>query len=121
MKIDRKKLAELATIRLYVEQDHIPVRRNALASGDDAEDKAYEDAILERLDAGDVWAWAQVEVRASYADVDGADYLGACSYEDEDDFRQPGGYFDDMRERALDQLALELETAWKDIGAVLED
>jgi hypothetical protein len=120
VRIDRKRLAELAAVRVYVDVDSTPVRGNALASGDDPADRECEDSILERLENGDVWAWAYVEVRASYAGVDGADYLGCCSYEDEADFRRPGGYFDDMREEALEQLALELESILEDIGAVLE-
>ena len=76
------------TIRLYATQeDDCPVRGNALASGDDAYDKKVEDEILERLDNGDVWAWAVVEVRAGYGDLSASDYLGACSYESEKDFR----------------------------------
>jgi hypothetical protein len=34
----------------------------------------------------------------------GDDYLGCCSYESEEDFRAPGGYFDDMKRAALDEL-----------------
>lgn len=49
MKIDRKKLEGLATIRLYCTPEHVAVRGNAMASGDDAEDKKAEDWILAEL------------------------------------------------------------------------
>lgn len=71
------------------------------ASGDDAQDRADEQAIIDRVNSGDVWAWASVRVHA-YATIDGVQYegvstwLGACSYADESDFCTPGSYFDDL-------------------------
>ena len=43
------------TIEVTAAQDDIPVRGNAMASGDDATDRECEDDILTRLDSGDVW------------------------------------------------------------------
>ncbi len=95
------------TYRIEVTQDDTPVRGNALASGDDAEDKACEDAILARLDSGDVWAWALVVVVAELAGFRGTDSLGACSYTSEADFRA-SDYFDMMREQARGDLMREI-------------
>jgi hypothetical protein len=53
------------TFTIHAEVDETPVRGNALASGDDAADREYEDEILARLRDDDVWAWACVEVRES--------------------------------------------------------
>lgn len=80
-------------------QDDIPVRGNAMASGDPKADKRCEDEILRRLDNGDVWAWAYVTVRASVT-VDGTEFwgaagLGGCSYQDEKEFRMDP-YFSDL-------------------------
>ena len=97
------------TYRIEVEQDDVEVRGNALASGDDAEDKACEDEILERLNRGDVWAWASVCVVAECEGFEGRDYLGCCCYDDEEDFKQPGGYYDDMKKRARADLLTELK------------
>lgn len=99
------------TFKLRVEQDDTPVRSNAMASGDDAADKAYENRILRRLDAGDVWAWAWVEVTAECEGFTGSDGLGGCTYKDEADFRRPGGYYDDMKRVALDNLRAALKDA----------
>lgn len=95
--------------------DDIDVRGNALASGDDAADKAYEDEILARLDNGDVWAWASVEVEATIT-IDGhtftgSDYLGGCSYADAEGFVAEGGYYQDMKAGALDRLRETLRSA----------
>lgn len=97
------------------EQDDMPVRGNALASGDDKVDKECEDGIIRRLGAGDIWAWAQVKVTAS-VDLDGRTfsgraYLGGCSYKDEADFRQPGWYYDDMCKEAREDLIVKLKEA----------
>jgi hypothetical protein len=109
-----KKIEELAdTIsipedeveyRVFASMEEIAVRGNVLASGDDAADKACEDEIIRRLEQGDVWAWASVNVRAIWRGFQGNDYLGGCSYKNEDDFTQPGGYYDDMKEEALADL-----------------
>lgn len=99
------------TYTLDVQPEDIPVRGNALASGDDEEDRRAEDEIIERLEAGDVWAWASVVVRAEWNGFVGRDYLGGCSYANEDDFKAPGGYYDDMKQQALDDLHREVRSA----------
>ena len=110
MPVKPRKLTE-ADVCFYViaEQDHMPVRGNALASGDDEEDRKYEDEILTRLDSGDVWAWAAVTVEARYHGLVGVDHLGCCSYRDEADFRKPGDYFDDMKREALADLQRQID------------
>ena len=92
-------------IELFIQPEEIPVRENALASGDDAEDREMEDSILSRLDAGEDWAWCSVTVRVTlpcgrFAE----DHLGCCSYDDERDFRA-GGYFEDMVSNCMEELA----------------
>lgn len=124
MSIDRKKLRArleaLAYFDLSVSQDDQDVRGNALASGDDAEDKRVEDAIIERLDNGDVWAWAHVIVSASFNDFVGSDSLGCCSYEDADDFKGDG-YYADMKDAALDELTASVAEALEELGATIAD
>jgi len=95
---------------LIVEYEQIPVRGNAMASGDDAADKAYEDEIIERLERGDVWAWAAVEVRCTHipSGIHASDYLGGCSYRDEEDFKANGDY-ESMREDAYDECRAEIK------------
>jgi len=91
-------------IRLKADPEFIPVEGNALASGDDAFDRKVEEGILHRLEQEDVWAWAAVTVTVSWGPFLASDHLGCCSYADEEDFCQPGGYFDDMIDEALDEL-----------------
>jgi hypothetical protein len=103
---NQKPIMKLANrIEIYTQPEEIPVRGNALASGDDAEDRAIEDSILSRLEAGDEWAWCMVTVRVTlpcgrFAE----DHLGCCSYDDERDFRA-GGYFEDMVSNCMEALA----------------
>lgn len=120
MKIDREKLKKLCEIRLLAEQDEMSVRGNAMASGDDAEDKRVEDEIIKRLDDGDIWAWAAVTVRAEYAGLVGEDHLGGCSYKDAAQFKEPGDYYDDMIDTAVEELAKALEHANTKIGNLVE-
>jgi len=84
------------------------------ASGDDKADKEMVEWINFRLDRGDVWAWFSAKVTATItlpdgSTIEGVDYLGGCSYKDEADFTQQGGYYDDMKVNALDDLQRELE------------
>jgi len=97
-----KEMEDRYNVRLIATQDDTPVRGNALASGDDEEDRKYENLILARLDNGDVWAWAQVEVQATLPDGrTGSAYLGGCCYEDEQDFKTDNPYYEDMVREAI--------------------
>jgi hypothetical protein len=88
---------------IVVEQDDMPVHGNAIDSGDAKADKEIEDEILARLDRGDTWAWAQVDVRAECGGQTGHAYLGGCSYQDENDFKR-GGYLPQLQEEAREDL-----------------
>ena len=96
------------TFHVVCEPEDMPVRGNAMASGDDALDREVEDEILARLGAGDVWAWCSVRVEAVFVvgtvPYKGEACLGGCSYESEEDFTAPGGYYDDLCNEALADL-----------------
>lgn len=80
------------------------VEGNALASGDETEDKIAEFQVLERLRRGDLWAWCTVRVvaRVDGIDIIGENYLGCCSYADEADFK--ADIYEDMCAEALEDL-----------------
>ena len=99
-------------IDVIAEFDHIPVRGNAIYSGDDAFDRKVEDEIISRINNGDVWAWASVEVKVTWETFEASDYSGCCMYDDENDFIQNSGYYDDMVEFALDDLNRQIEDNW---------
>ena len=83
-------------IQIIPHPEHLPIRGHCMASGDPVMDEAVANGIERRLIAGDIWAWCCVEVRATTADGwTKSEFLGCCSYKDEEDFRK-GGYFDDM-------------------------
>lgn len=56
------------------------------------------------LHDGDVWGWCAVKVTGRWNGLEASDHLGACSYMDENDFKTPGGYYDDMRANVLKEL-----------------
>lgn len=107
-------------VTISAEPDDLPVRGNAMASGDADADREVEDEILARLDRGDAWAWASVRVRATWTAPSGRTYhgdahLGGCSYADEADFRT-GGYYEQMVEEALDDLNASLADLRADLA-----
>lgn len=97
---------------IEAQSEWIPVRGNAQASGDAADDRAVEDAIIARLNAGDEWAWCCVVVTARWNGFEGTDTLGCCSYESEADFKRTGGYYDDMKIEAHKRLCDAIEDAY---------
>lgn len=92
------------TITVYAEVDELPIEGNAMASGDNEADREAEQWIRDQLDQGNIWAWAAVTVTVAWEGFEASDHLGACSYKSEEDFREPGGYFDQMVNEALDEL-----------------
>lgn len=100
----RKLRAEEVSFTVECIAEETPVHGNAMASGDPAADREVEDWIRRELDTGNLWAWCTVRVTAHWRGLQGVDHLGCCSYRNEAEFRAPGGYFEDMKDRALDDL-----------------
>lgn len=83
-------------------------------------DEDDEEFIRQELANGNDWAWCKVRVTAQWIAPDGTtfeghDYLGGCSYRSEEDFKQPGGYYDDMKKEAYADLQKAVEAATKDL------
>ena len=78
------------------------------ALGDDEEDAATCKKIREDMQHNE-YAWCCIEVRCYYqGEIFGNDFLGGCSYESQKGFME-GGYYEDMKDRALEELCAELE------------
>lgn len=120
MATPRKLTRDEVMFILSIEPEDAPVRGNALASGDDAADRACEDEIIARLDSGDNWAWCTVAVTARWASVAATEYLGCCSYADEKDFRQEGGYYEQLCDGALDRLNADIAARAAEIERLTE-
>jgi hypothetical protein len=96
-------MSDKIVITLHIEEEDIPVVGNALASEDDAQNKACEAEILERLRNGDQWAWCFVIVEARCGSFLGRAVLGGCSYKDEADFKADGCWAD-LKHEAIAEL-----------------
>lgn len=67
--------------------------------------------IRDELESGNEWAWFVAKVTATHPDIpdlEGVDYLGACSYTSAEDFKTPGGYYDYMKEEAARDLLAKI-------------
>lgn len=104
-----------------IPEDEIEGPEGFFASGDDAADRELVAAMLRRLRDGDIWAWFTAHVRVTFDGLTSDQYLGACSYENEADFRRDGfqvtaadgtvssaGYFSDMVSEAIDDLNAQI-------------
>lgn len=106
-------------IRVTAYLEDIPVRGNAVCSGDEDFDQQVESEILERLEQDDVWAWATVCVTAEWEGLKEVECLGCCCYADEEEFRQEGGYFDDMVEEAITNLNTRLRNLYEKMSVLV--
>ena len=73
-----------------------------------ADHSKYIKEIDRRLDMDDIWAWASVEIVASFKGVEGSDHLGGCSYINKDDFVKNSMYYEDMKATAREELLSKL-------------
>lgn len=103
-----RKLTE-KDVKFFIscEEEYALVRGNAIASGNDEEDAEVEKTIIDDYNNGNSWAWCCVKVTAKWNGFEASDYLGCCSYKNEDDFKI-GGYYEQMKAEALEQLNNEL-------------
>lgn len=101
------------SFRIEREED-VPVRGNALASGDDEQDRKAEDEILERLERDDILAWCTAIVTArvvgEHHAFQGTATLGCCSYVTEDELKRDVFEHYDLKGEALDDLRRDLQT-----------
>jgi len=94
-------------------------------SGDAEQDARLEKKIREELEWSE-WAWCTVKVTASWGGFEGSAYLGAVSILDEKDperyFRETHGYFEDLKDEAIEDLKAEIEAAgWELDPAGVQD
>ena len=105
---DKDKLIEYlrknVSVEVTAEEEDMPIRGNACAI-DEETDKAMEDRIIADYNSGNIWAWCCVKVTVSTAYFKGVSYLGGCSYESGKDFVENSGYYQDMVDEALSDMA----------------
>ena len=101
-----QKIIKTGDIRIECLPENIAVRGNALASGDDDEDRKEEDRILSELEWNQ-WAWCIVKVSIEYCGITEHEYLGGCCYESEKQFREDGS-FDDLVEECATTIYLKM-------------
>lgn len=90
-------------VELTIDTDeHGP--EGCFATDEPDKDEELVREIRERVASGDVWAWCTVTVEARWNGFVGTDVLGGCSYKDEADFKEEGGYYQQMVAEALDEL-----------------
>ena len=104
------------SVMLEIRESDVPIRGNAMVSGNSKYDRKVENEIIERLDNGDIYAWfdakVTVEIEVNGVKFEGYDILGACSYTGLKQFLESGGYYDDMVQTALDNALSELREAF---------
>ncbi|KKN21621.1 hypothetical protein LCGC14_0923630 [marine sediment metagenome] len=90
-------------IEIILHEEHMQIEGNAVDSGDADFDTVLNNAIAERLNNGELWIWCTVEVKVTIDGFTANDYLGCCSYDNEQEFKA-GGYYDDMVETCKEDI-----------------
>ena len=98
----RKLTESEVEFKVEITPSDVPVRGNALVSGDDDLDKEAEDEIIAALDAGDFTMWCDVVVTATWGEISEFVSVGACSYLTESDLMQE--LIPELRDEALHEL-----------------
>lgn len=109
MRVNRARLRELVEITLDCEEEDTDYREGHFEREDGSNDDELCDWIREQLQMGNRWAWCTAHVVVKYKGLRGDDWLGACSYASEADFKDGGGYYESMVGDALDELAKQIE------------
>lgn len=95
------------TYTVTIEPEETSDVRGAFGYDTEAENKAAEDAIIERLERGDLEAWCCVKVTATVGDFEGVAYLGCCTLDDKYTAEQCAEAHG-MKEEALEDLIANL-------------
>ncbi len=95
-------------IEIILHDEHIPIEGNAIDSGDADFDNKVNANIIERLNMGQLWAWCTVEVKVTIEGFTANNYLGCCSYDNEQEFKA-GGYYDNMVETCKEDIQNQRE------------
>ena len=99
-------LHEHAEIEIEALPEHASIDGNCSALDEEANKEAAR-WVRQELDNGNQWAWCVAKVTVSYQEVEASSYLGCCSYKSQEDF-MIGGYYVDMLQEAIEELASNL-------------
>ncbi len=116
----RKLTENDVTFTVLCEPEDIEIEGNCSAI-DEETDRAQEKWVRNQLRSGNTWAWCSVKVTASWKDFESSEYLGGCSYRSEEEFTEPGGYYDDLKAEALEQLNRQIEWYYSGLTELVED
>jgi hypothetical protein len=103
-------------VTLETLHEDMPIR-DCFDSGDPVLDEKDAVRIEKDYNDGNNWAWCCAKVTVRWNGFTGEDYLGGCNYDSEEQFKEAGGYYDDMKESALAELNNELETTYNTLLA----
>lgn len=103
MRLRELKSDEVSFTVKVEEECCVPVKGNAIDSGDEDFDRNVENEILDRLRRGDSFAWCSILVTAEWNGHKGIASLGCCSLEGESDVETTINDHG-MRDEALDDL-----------------
>lgn len=100
----RKLTVKDVTVTVRCEEEDSGPRSHLFTGEDEEVDEEACSEIEQRLNRGDLWAWCCAVIEVSFGPFKEVATLGCCSYDNEEDFRNNSGYFDDMMKEAIEQL-----------------
>lgn len=95
------------TITLEAETEH-DNPKDHFDSGDKDDDAKMVKEIWKDYESGNNWAWCCAKVTVTCGALKSEQYLGCCSFKNEEDFKE-SGYYEQMISEALDELNAQLD------------
>ena len=99
-------------VETFCEEEHIPIVGNAIDSGDKTFDNKVCLDILRDRHSGNSWAWCIGCVTVSFHCFKHTEYLGACSYDNSQDFKDCLYHYE-MVMTGLEEINIQIQTAAK--------
>ena len=114
MEMIKKLTVDDVSVRLYAaDEDRAPYE--AMQPASSAESEQFAQAVKSMKDQSPVWGWCVVIVHVVWGPFEAKQYMGECSYESADDFKENSGYYDDMVKEALSEINADIQAVLVDL------
>lgn len=110
MKTKKLQLQDIQFTIEALEEDIHPFEMLSECTSEKECDDLYSESV-----GSNIWKWCTVSVKGTYKGLESIDYLGACSYESEEDFVKTSGYYEDMQNTVLSDLQNQVNEIIKDL------
>lgn len=104
----KAKLLASKKVKITIEAEQNDTHYTTAAKDCGENEAGFIEGVKKNLRSNSTWGWCTVVVTAQIGNLTGTAYLGGCSYTSKTDFIKNSGYYEQMKDEAIDELAQEL-------------